>query len=102
MTRWGSGSALQLTGEQPDVRIELGILGAELLDLADGVDHRRMVATAESPADLGQRARSQLLGEIHGDLPRPGDLAGAAGRGHLRLADPVMFGNPGLDLVDRD
>src|SRR3954468_14861518 len=70
MTRWSLASAFQLAGEQADVRIELGVLGSELLDLADGVDHGRMVAAAEASADLRQRPRGQLLREVHRHLAR--------------------------------
>src|SRR3712207_3054506 len=45
-------SALELAGQQADVGVELRILGAELLDLADGVDDRGVVAPAEAAADL--------------------------------------------------
>jgi hypothetical protein len=95
-------SAFELARQQADVGVELGVAGAQLLDLADGVDHRRVVAPAEAAADVGQRLGRQLLRQIHRDLARPGDFAGAAGRGHLGLADAVMLGDLGLDLVDRD
>ena len=50
----------------------------------------------------GSDLRRQLLGQIHRHLARAGHLARPAGRGHLRLADAVMLGDLGLDLVDRD
>src|SRR5438045_9219824 len=34
-----NGSALELAGQEPDVRIELRLLGDQLLDLLDGRDH---------------------------------------------------------------
>ena len=40
-----------------------GRLRQHALDLAHGVQHRGVVAAAEAPADLGQRARRQHLGE---------------------------------------
>ena len=95
-------SAFELPRQQADVGVELGVARAQLLDLADGVDHRRVVAAAEAAADVGQRLGRQLLRQIHRHLARPGDFAGAAGRGHLGLADPVMLGDLGLDLVDRN
>src|SRR5205085_7014015 len=98
----GGPSAFELAGEQPDVGIELRILRAQFLDLADCVDHRRMVASAEAAADLGQRARGELLREVHGDLAWPRNFPRTPRRGHLGLADPVMLGDAGLDLVDRD
>ena len=50
---------------KPRVTVEL------LVDLADRMQHRRMIAVAEAAANLGQRSRGQLLGEIHTDLARP-------------------------------
>jgi hypothetical protein len=46
-----------------------------------------VIATAEFPADLGQGARRQPFGEVHGDLARPCDGQGAAARGHLGHLD---------------
>ena len=77
-------------------------LRAQLLDLLDRVDHRRVVAPAEAAADVGQRLGRQLLRQIHRHLARTGDFAGAPRRGHLGLADAVMLGDLGLDFVDRD
>ena len=95
-------SAFELARQQADVRIELGVAGAELLDLADGVDHGRVIAPAEAAADVRKRFGRELLREVHRDLARAGDFAGPARRRHLGLADPVMLGDLGLDLVDRD
>ena len=64
------GSALQLARQQADVGVQFGVQRPQLLDLPHRVDHRRMVAPAEAPADLGQRARGELLGQVHRDLPR--------------------------------
>ena len=65
--RWGDRRpplpilTFELAGQQADVGVELGILGAELLDLPDRVDHRGVVAPAEAAADLGQRAGVSCL-----------------------------------------
>src|SRR6266566_3136630 len=63
-------SLLQLPFEQFDLFGQRGIGAHEILDLAHGVQHRGVVATAEAPPDLRQRAQRERLGEIHGDLPR--------------------------------
>ena len=66
------------------------------------MDHRGVIAPAETAPDLGQRAGGELLGEIHRHLARAGDLARAPRRGHLRLADAIVIGHAALDFVDRD
>src|SRR6516165_3338483 len=70
-------SLLQLPFQQFDLFGQRGIGAHEILDLAHGVQHRRMVATAEAPPDLRQRAQRQRLGEIHGHLPRTNDICRA-------------------------
>src|SRR6516165_64731 len=70
-------SLLQLPFQQFDLFGQGGIGAHEILDLAHGVQHRRMVATAEAPPDLRQRAQRQRLGEIHGHLPRTNDICRA-------------------------
>ena len=52
-----------------------------------------MIAAAEAPADFGQRARRELLGEIHADLARHHDRAGAARRQEVG-ARPHCSGGP--------
>ena len=52
----------ELTGQQPDVGIKLGIRRTQTLNLANGMNHGRMVAASETPSDVGQRFRRQLLG----------------------------------------
>ncbi|MEA3057905.1 MAG: hypothetical protein QOF34_720, partial [Sphingomonadales bacterium] len=98
----GARLAFELAHQQSDIRVELGIRRPQLLDLAHGVDHRRMIAPAEAPADIGQRLGRQLLGQLHRNLARAGDLASPARGRHLGLANAIMLGDLGLDLVDRD
>src|SRR6187399_2573653 len=100
--RYPPRSALQLARQQSDVGIKLGIRGAEPLDLLDRMNYSRVVATAKSAANVWQRLWSQLLRQVHGDLSRPGDLACSPGRGHLGLADTIMFSDLRLDFVDRN
>src|SRR5215813_13394033 len=56
------GLALQHPAQEFDVFGERRIGLGQLLDFFDGMNHRRVVAAAEFAADLGQRARGQLLG----------------------------------------
>jgi hypothetical protein len=71
----GSVQPSSWAGQQADVVVELGVFRAELLDPAHGVDHRGVIAPAEAAADLGKRARGELLGQVHRDLARTRDLA---------------------------
>ncbi len=54
-------SAFELASQQANVGVELGVAGAQLLDLTNRVNDRRMVAAAEAAADIGQRLGRQLL-----------------------------------------
>lgn len=47
--------------EKFDLLCQLLILGNHLLNLADGMEDGRMIATAETPADLRKGARSHRL-----------------------------------------
>lgn len=52
-----TGLFLQLALERLDLFGERDILGHQRFDLAHGMQHRGVVASAEPPADLGQRAQ---------------------------------------------
>src|SRR6266404_6947730 len=101
MAGWGT-SALQLALEQLHVLRNRKIGDLELLDLADGMHDRGVVTIAEALADLRQAQGGELLGEIHRDLARPGDRAGATRRAHLGELDVVVRRHSLLDLIDRD
>ena len=62
------------------------VLGLQRLDAAHGVQHRGVVAPAEAPADVGQGAGGDLLGQPHGHLPRAGR---PRGRGAPRSGPPA-------------
>ena len=49
----------------------------------------------------GSDRDGQLLGQVHRDLARPGDGAGAAGDDMSVSADVVVLGDLALDLLDR-
>src|SRR3569623_2039033 len=68
-------SLLQHALEEFDLLAEIAIVFHTLLDLAHRQQHCGVIAAAEAAADLGQRARSQRHGEIHGDLERAHDVA---------------------------
>ena len=54
------------------------ISGLQFFDFAHRMHDRRVIATAKFPADFWQGAGGELLGQIHGDLPGPGNSASAA------------------------
>src|SRR4051812_25602507 len=47
-------SSTKRLDEVVDKVVEIAVLLAQVLDLPDGVDHRRVVLAAEAAADLGQ------------------------------------------------
>src|SRR5215470_6866465 len=71
--RESSAQLLSQFIEQP-VQILVGL--AHLFDLVDGVKHGGVMLAAELAPDLGQRGFCQVLGQVHGDLPRIDDRAG--------------------------
>ena len=74
----------------------------QVLDLAHGVQHRGVVAAAEAPSDLRQRAQRQRLGEIHRHLPRAHDVGGAPRRQQVGAAHIVLPRHHALDVLDLD
>src|SRR5690606_4973518 len=64
-------SGLQHAPEKFDILGHLRVGPLQFLDLAHRMDDRRVVASAEAPADLGQAARGERFREIHRHLPRP-------------------------------
>ena len=69
-------------------------------NFAAGMQYRRMIAAAESFADIRQAQVGQFLGQRHCDLARPRDVAGALLGIHFRNLDFVIIGNGLLDVVD--
>src|SRR3546814_14363155 len=84
--------AVQAPPDRGDFGVEFAVGDAQRLDGAHRMDHRRMVAPAETAADLWVGARRQFLRQIHGDLARPGDRAAATLRGHFRLVERLKTG----------
>src|SRR5215469_16940819 len=58
----GARSTLEHPPQQLDILRQRGIGALQLVDLADCMHDRRVVAAAKFPADLRQRTRRQLLG----------------------------------------
>src|SRR4051795_10878850 len=78
------------------------LVGFELLlDPANGVEHRCVVAPAEALPDLEQRKITQLPREIDGELPCLDHRGGAAGTHQLLGLDAVLSSyellDPGVD-----
>ena len=59
-----------------------------------------MVAVPERAPDGGQRLVGELAREVHGDVPRPRDGRGAAGREELLERDAERRAGLLLDLAD--
>src|SRR5437868_11213506 len=94
-------SALQHPAQQFDILGERRVGARQLFDLAHRVHDRGVIPAAELAADLRQRSRRQLLGQIHRDLTRAGDGAGAAIGGHLAQLYVEVLGDLFLNFVDR-
>src|SRR5437899_5620707 len=70
--RISSGSQGELLDEPVDGLPQRRIFAQKGLDLADRVQDRCVILTAEGAADLGKRGVSELPRKIHGDLTRKG------------------------------
>ena len=66
---------------------DIGVGLEQLLDLADGAEHGRMVAAAELLADLLEGEIREIAHEIHGDLAGHGGLFVAALPAQIRSAE---------------
>ena len=82
--------------------VEFRLLGAGVGDLAHGVQYRGVVAATEQITDFRQAFLGQLLGQVHGDLARQGDIGGPAFRIHVGHLDLVEVRHGLLDVLDRD
>src|SRR5919199_5389785 len=56
-----------------DQAVEFIVVLPEIFDLANGVNHRRVVLASEAAPDLRQRGVCERLAEIHRNLTRHGD-----------------------------
>ena len=72
------------------------------LDLVVGVQHCRVVASAEELADGRQAALGELAAEVHGDLPREGDATAALFRVQVLDLQFEVGGDDLLDDLERD
>ena len=66
------------------------------------MQHRRVVAAAEQLTDLGQALLGEFLGQVHGDLARPGDRGRALLAVHVGDLDLVVVGHRLLDVLHAD
>src|SRR5712691_10883765 len=98
----GEASLLQLPLEQLDLLGQRAVGIDQVFDLAHGVQHGGVVAAAEAPADLRQRAQRQRLRQIHRDLARAHDVGGAPGRQEVGAAHIVLPGDHPLNVLDLD
>src|SRR5438046_711043 len=81
---------------------ELLVALAHRLDLAHGVDDRRVVLPAEGAADRRQGLVGESLAEVHRHLAREGDVLGVVARLELHRLDLEMTGHELLDRLQGD
>src|ERR1043166_3774443 len=91
---------LQQPLQEFDLLRQRRVVAGERLDLAHGMQHRGVIASAEAPADLRQRAEREGLGEIHGDLARAHHIGGAARGQKVGAAHIVLPRDHALDVLD--
>src|SRR5262249_59046885 len=74
----GASLFLQLPLKNLDFLRKGHVVADQAFDLAHRVQDRRVIAPAETPADLRERSQGEGLREIHRDLSRPHDIRGAS------------------------
>lgn len=74
----------------------------QLLNLAAGVQHGGMVATAKRIADFRQAVVGQLFGQRHRHLARTRHRTGAAFGQQVRYLNLVVLRHRLLNIVDGD
>src|SRR6266511_4820148 len=92
-----SADLLHTSGEFLHKVVDRSVLTDEPGDFGRGVDDRGVVATAEFPADLGQRGVGELAREIHRDLARVDDVLRAPVAAELVHRQLEALGNELLD-----
>ena len=80
----------------------LGSSLSRLLYFLAGMHDRRMVPAAEFEAELGRRVLGDIPGDIHGDLPRKGDVLRSFLSLEVVVGKLVVVGDDPEDVVDRD
>src|SRR5258706_14428174 len=89
--------AVDFAGEAFEVGADGGVLELQLLDLADRVEHRRMVLAAEVAAQLLEGGAGELAAQVDADLARLRRGLGPAAR--VEVAD-LLVEISGDDLLD--
>ena len=92
--------ALEHAAQEIDVFREDGIKFPQFINFFYRVHDRRMVAPTELTPDLGERARRELLGQIHGNLAGPGHGTSAPRRMHIGYSDVEVLSDPLLYFLD--
>src|SRR5690242_5574805 len=93
--------ALEHLGEEIHFLAEERILADQRLNAAAGMQHRGVVAAAEAPADLRQRAGGELARQVHRHLPGARHPAGPLRRMEVLDVELVEFSRLPLDVLDR-
>src|SRR5262245_10411572 len=94
------GLAIELPLQFLDFFLEAGVLTHLLVDLADRMQHRGVIAITEAAPDFGQRPRRQVLGQIHADLPWAHDRAVPALGQDVLLGDRVVPRDNAQDVLN--
>ena len=92
----------QLFGQFIEQSIQIFIGLARLLDLFDRVQHRGMVFSAKLSSDFWQRSFRQVLGQLHGDLPRIDNGSGVVLGLNLDEPQTELLCHRFLDGLDGD
>src|SRR6187549_2278387 len=87
-------------GEALDVGADRGVLDEQLLDLADRVEHRRVVLASEVAAELLERGAGELAAQVDADLARLRRRLGPAAGVEVAHLLVEVAGDDLLDLGD--
>src|SRR5207244_12832011 len=84
----------------PNEAVEISVFFAQVLDLANRVNHGRRMFAAEASADLGKRGVRQRLAEIHRNLTGHGDRFRVVARFQFDHLQVVVVGDELLNDLD--
>src|SRR5215470_3742034 len=98
----GASLFLQLPLKNLDFLRKGHVVADQAFDLAHRVQDRRVIAPAETPADLRERSQGEGLREIHRDLSRPHDIRGTSRREQVGTAHIILSRYDPLDVLDLD
>src|SRR5215813_6374885 len=86
----GASLFLQLPFQNLDFLRKGHVVADQAFDLAHRMKDRRVVTSAETPADLRQRPQGEGLCEVHSDLARPYYVCGTSRRQQVGTAHIIL------------